>query len=122
MNPQKMKWQSRFNQFDYSNKNYLTQHEYKAFCFSLYLLPKIKKEKISLENILKVHQKNENLNYKKYFLFLSDNQDFITVDTLKKANVHIKLNDDLEKMVYFFDDGGKIDYQTFLKIISEIIP
>lgn len=115
----------KFNQFDYSKKGYLTNYEYQAFCYSLLLKPQqIDSNKITFKMIEQKHnffKKNDinDLDYKPYFNFLSNNSNNITSKSLKQALQKLSIaNLDVEEMINYFNEEGQITFEQFMKIFE----
>lgn len=126
-----------FNQFDYSSKNYLTDFEYQALCYSQMVRPENLGEKVTFNELSQTfnsynfnahsdseedssdpkRKKSESLNpTKKLFLALSDGSDFITVESLSKMLSKINMSDIARTCIDEISETGKISYKQFHKM------
>lgn len=106
----------QFSLFDYGKKGYLTQEEYKAFCYSLLRQPEnLKNKQIykkDINNVLSLPK-----DYTKYFEFLSCGGKYITFDTMKKSLAKLNMDDEeIKEMITYFNEQGIVSYSEFINI------
>ncbi|EPR77874.1 calcium binding domain protein [Spraguea lophii 42_110] len=111
-----------FRKFDIGKKGYLTPSEYEAVCYSLLISPNKKSDKYYLTDIIKQMEEATNSdkvgeNLYSIFHYLSDGNNKITFDTLKKQASKFQFTEhELKEMINYVD--GEIDYKQFVMMFK----